>query len=187
MRKVSFPCEATLNVRSQPCNPQKLLPADQPNYQGLATARWKKRSSTGDVEDYCRRDEPGKAVFRARARVSNQQKYNRFACHVSPHSSVPNYPIHGTFTLMRDPFGIPSTSHWTGAAIIAQGSRTKSCIVTAVENLAQADALLFGRVTYEMMEAALRSPGCGRERCPTGWNPSPGRSTRPRSTSCRAP
>ena len=29
-----------------------------------------------------------------------------------------------------DPFGIPSTSHWTGAAIIGQGRRTKSCIVT---------------------------------------------------------
>src|SRR5205823_4091749 len=28
----------------------------------------------------------------------------------------------------------------------------------AVENLAQADALLFGRVTYEMMEAAWRQP-----------------------------
>ena len=28
----------------------------------------------------------------------------------------------------------------------------------AVENLAQADALIFGRVTYEMMEAAWRSP-----------------------------
>jgi dihydrofolate reductase len=31
----------------------------------------------------------------------------------------------------------------------------------AVENLAQADALLFGRVTYEMMEAAWRSPRAG--------------------------
>ncbi|MGB7212335.1 MAG: dihydrofolate reductase family protein [Gemmatimonadales bacterium] len=31
----------------------------------------------------------------------------------------------------------------------------------AVENLAQADALLFGRVTYEMMEAAWRSPRSG--------------------------
>lgn len=29
----------------------------------------------------------------------------------------------------------------------------------AVENLAQADALLFGRVVYEMMEAAWRPPG----------------------------
>src|SRR5688572_14485971 len=29
----------------------------------------------------------------------------------------------------------------------------------AVENLVQADALLFGRVTYEMMEAAFRQPG----------------------------
>ena len=28
----------------------------------------------------------------------------------------------------------------------------------AVENLDQADALLFGRVTYEMMEAAWRGP-----------------------------
>jgi hypothetical protein len=28
----------------------------------------------------------------------------------------------------------------------------------AVENLSQADALLFGRVTYEMMESAWRSP-----------------------------
>ena len=28
----------------------------------------------------------------------------------------------------------------------------------AVENLVQADALLFGRVTYEMMEAAFRQP-----------------------------
>ena len=31
----------------------------------------------------------------------------------------------------------------------------------AVENIAQADALLFGRVTYEMMEAAWRSPRTG--------------------------
>jgi hypothetical protein len=29
----------------------------------------------------------------------------------------------------------------------------------AIENLDQADALLFGRVTYEMMEAAFRPPG----------------------------
>src|SRR6266478_9938331 len=28
-----------------------------------------------------------------------------------------------------------------------------------IENLEQADALLFGRVTYEMMEAAFRPPG----------------------------
>ena len=35
----------------------------------------------------------------------------------------------------------------------------------AAENLAQADALLFGRVTYEMMEAAWRPPA------PTGGRP----------------
>jgi hypothetical protein len=29
-----------------------------------------------------------------------------------------------------DPFGTPSTSHWTGAAIIEQSLRTKTCIVT---------------------------------------------------------
>src|SRR5262249_7122518 len=29
-----------------------------------------------------------------------------------------------------DRFGIPSTSHWMGAAIIVRSSRTKSCIVT---------------------------------------------------------
>jgi dihydrofolate reductase len=34
----------------------------------------------------------------------------------------------------------------------------------AAENLAQADALLFGRVTYEMMEAAWRAPARTGER-----------------------
>ncbi|HUI44872.1 MAG TPA: dihydrofolate reductase family protein [Nitrospirota bacterium] len=34
----------------------------------------------------------------------------------------------------------------------------------AVENLARADALLFGRVTYEMMEAAWRAPAQTRAR-----------------------
>jgi len=34
----------------------------------------------------------------------------------------------------------------------------------AVENLNQADALLFGRVTYEMMEAAFRPPARAVER-----------------------
>jgi dihydrofolate reductase len=34
----------------------------------------------------------------------------------------------------------------------------------AVENLAQADALLFGRVTYEMMEAAWRRPAAAGAR-----------------------
>ena len=34
----------------------------------------------------------------------------------------------------------------------------------AAENLAQADALLFGRVTYEMMETAWRPPGASSGR-----------------------
>jgi dihydrofolate reductase len=56
----------------------------------------------------------------------------------------------------------------------------------AVQNLAQADALLFGRVTYEIrrQRGGRRR---GRERGLIGWNPSPGRSTWQRSTSCRAP
>src|SRR5438477_10331586 len=56
----------------------------------------------------------------------------------------------------------------------------------AAENLGQADALLFGRVTYEMMEAAWRPPVRTGAR-PDWMNPSPGQSTRQRGTSCRAP
>jgi hypothetical protein len=41
---------------------------------------------------------------------------------------VAGYPLGGTLTGC-DPFDIPSTSPWTGAAIIVQYSRTKSCIV----------------------------------------------------------
>jgi hypothetical protein len=43
----------------------------------------------------------------------------------------------------------------------------------AVENLDQADALLFGRVTYEMMEEAFRPP-MRTGRGLIGWSPSPG-------------
>ena len=39
----------------------------------------------------------------------------------------------------------------------------------AVENLDQADALLFGRVTYEMMEAALRPPARTRPDWMADW------------------
>src|SRR5712692_10280999 len=56
----------------------------------------------------------------------------------------------------------------------------------AAENLDQADALLFGRVTYEMMEAAFRPPALTGAR-PDWMDRSPGRSTRQGSTSCRAP
>ena len=56
------------------------------------------------------------------------------------------------------PFGIQSTSHWTGAAIIRAIVADEELHRHASENLARADALLFGRVTYEMMEAAWRAP-----------------------------
>jgi hypothetical protein len=39
-------------------------------------------------------------------------------------------PVEGGTLAKWDPFGTPSTSHWTGAAIIVKGSRTKTCIVT---------------------------------------------------------
>ena len=40
-------------------------------------------------------------------------------------------PVYPMGTLAKcDPFGTPSTSHWTGAAIIVQSPRTKTCIVT---------------------------------------------------------
>ncbi len=41
----------------------------------------------------------------------------------------------------------------------------------AVENLDQADALLFGRVTYEMMEAAVRPPPARTEARPDWMEP----------------
>lgn len=53
---------------------------------------------------------------------------------------------------------MPSTSPWTDAAIIGQFPPTRKRIVTP-SRINRADALLFGRVTYEMMEAAfLRKP-----------------------------
>jgi hypothetical protein len=75
-----------------------------------------------------------------------------------PHPHCPMKQLARFRSTQCDPFGIPSTSHWTGAAIIVQWSRTKTCIVTRLRNLDQADALRFGRVTYEMMEAAWRPP-----------------------------
>jgi len=42
---------------------------------------------------------------------------------------LPSRPIGATLAKC-DPFGTPSTSHWTGAAIIVQSPRTKTCIVT---------------------------------------------------------
>jgi hypothetical protein len=57
----------------------------------------------------------------------------------------------------------------------------------AVENLNQADALLFGRVTYEMMEAAFRPPGANGSEVWLDGTLRKERSTRQRSTSCRAP
>jgi hypothetical protein len=56
-----------------------------------------------------------------------------------------------------DLFGIPSTSLWTGAAIIVRFPRPKSCIVTRSRTLTK-PMPSSGRVTYAMMEAAFRPP-----------------------------
>ena len=66
------------------------------------------------------------------------------------------YPVGDTLA-QCDPFGIPSTSHWTDVAIILQFA-DEELHRHAAQNIAQADALLFGPVTYEMMEAAFRPP-----------------------------
>src|SRR3954470_16928446 len=57
------------------------------------------------------------------------------------------------------------------------------------ENIAQADALLFGRVTYEMMEAAWRPPATGvRPDWMADWmEPFARTIDARRSTSCRVP
>src|SRR5215213_8750272 len=77
---------------------------------------------------------------------------------VTAYEKTSNLTLIGDTLTQCDPFGIPSTSHWTGAAIIVKCPRTKTCIVTQPRTSPQADALLFGRVTYEMMEAAWRPP-----------------------------
>jgi hypothetical protein len=56
----------------------------------------------------------------------------------------------------------------------------------AVENLNQADALLFGRVTYEMMEAAWRQPARAGAR-PELMEPFARTIDAAKNTSCRAP
>ena len=43
---------------------------------------------------------------------------------------------------------------------------TKNCIATRSDNLNRADALLFGRVTYEMMESAFGTPAADIEALP---------------------
>ena len=77
---------------------------------------------------------------------------------VTAYEKTSNLTLIGDTLTQCDPFGIPSTSHWTGAAIIVRWSPDEDLHRHAAENLAQADALLFGRVTYEMMEAAWRPP-----------------------------
>src|ERR1700726_2862770 len=56
----------------------------------------------------------------------------------------------------------------------------------AAENIDRADALLFGRVTYEMMEAAFRSPARTGAR-PDWMDPFARTIGAAKSTSCRAP
>src|SRR3982074_972718 len=77
---------------------------------------------------------------------------------------APVYPIGGTLAKC-EPFGTPSTSHWTGAAIIVQSPRTKTCIVTRSRTSTRPMLFLFGRVDYERGESAWRPPA------PTGARP----------------
>ena len=68
---------------------------------------------------------------------------------------APDYSIGGTLTVMRPlrySINVTLDGCCDHRAVIADEDLHRH----AVENLDQADALLFGRVTYEMMEAAWR-------------------------------
>lgn len=60
-----------------------------------------------------------------------------------------------------DPSVTPSTSPSTAAATTGSVARTKSCIAITPPTWNERDALLFGRVTYEMMEEAWRPSPTG--------------------------
>jgi dihydrofolate reductase len=60
-----------------------------------------------------------------------------------------------------DLFRIPSTSPLDGCCDHRAGFADEELHRHAVENISRADALLFGRVTYEMMEAAFRPTWTG--------------------------
>src|SRR5277367_1566820 len=98
------------------------------------------------------------------------QRYMTFASVARPHRRYSS-----EMRLLRYSINVTLDGYCDHRAIIPDEDLHRH----AVENLNQADALLFGRVTYEMMEAALRQPAwLGRGL--SGWNPSPGRSTRQR-------
>ena len=73
-----------------------------------------------------------------------------------PSAGSPAYPIGGTLTMrpLRYSINVTLDGCCDHRAAIADEDLHRH----AVENLERADALLFGRVTYEMMEAAWRLP-----------------------------
>ena len=71
---------------------------------------------------------------------------------------VASYPVGGTLASMR-PLRYSINVTLDGCCDHRVGIADEELHRHAVENLAQADALLLGRVTYELMESAWRPPG----------------------------
>jgi len=75
---------------------------------------------------------------------------------------------------MRPPSVFHQRPHWTGVAIIVPCSADEDLHRHAAEKPRPCRLpRLFGRVTYEMMEAAWRPVGADRNEGLIGWNPSP--------------
>jgi dihydrofolate reductase len=80
-----------------------------------------------------------------------------FICYLRPKGIVASYPIGGISFVMgplRYSINVTLDGCCDHRAMFADEELHRH----AAENLDQADALLFGRVTYEMMEAAFRGP-----------------------------
>src|SRR5688500_11036531 len=108
---------------------------------------------------------------------------------VTVYEKTSNLTLIGDTLTQCDPFGIPSTSHWTGAAIIVQCPRTKTCIVTRPRTSRRPmRSSLAG--SYEMVEAAFRQPartGVRPDWMADWMEPFARTIDALRSTSCRAP
>src|SRR6185369_9929311 len=94
-----------------------------PGTTGLSNARQEQERALGADREPV--SQPGRIVDRDRLHAILPEPTMRPIC--QPRAiqiavsglTLPGYPIGGTLTEC-DPFGIPSTSHWTGAAIIVR-------------------------------------------------------------------
>jgi dihydrofolate reductase len=76
----------------------------------------------------------------------------------SPAGAQSCYPTHRRYSYIMRPLRYSINVTLDGCCDHRVGIADEDLHRHAMENIAQADALLFGRVTYQMMEAAWRSP-----------------------------